>query len=342
MCFRLFRVLLGGVVLFGNVLWADPFENEFSRSNRIYGPGQAKQESMEREMSHSHGIGCLCLGCQENRMAVRRQEEERQRQDVQQQFEKPSGQVKSLPRYDLETGMRVAIRNVQLQNIPVSVGNVVAELERMQRRNDVALPYSYDVTMRFSSSGKSKVRRKLNASQARLKSQMEQMIANILSGGRDEQGSTGEQVEQRKDRFPIKEFFGQKIGSIYNAGKGQKFVLFDPPEKVGRLDNYAIRLSARENRIILISAECTVPSRQEAVDEQSSLRKQLESFYRRNMEPYEDKLGNVNYSLGFNIDGSGDAHREVLLCISERDSGGWRVSMDLYDNDLYRIEMERQ
>lgn len=286
-----------------------------------------KEELRARNLDFDHGMTCNCSDCI------------RIRCEADSLPEMNGGKVvKPLPRYDLLAAIKVAVKNVQIQNVVLSVENVVAELERMQRRNDVALPYSYDVSMKFSSSGKSRVRRRLNPSQAKLKAQVEQMIANVLV---EEQGAERARTQQNKQKrvtFPIKNFLGQQIGATY-SGSNQKYVVFEPPEKIGRLDRYEIRLSTSEGRIIRIGAECVVQSRVEACAEQKALKKQLEDFYKRSMEQYEDQ-GNVDYSLGFNVDDSGDAHREILLCISECKDGGWRVSMALYDNDLFRKEME--
>lgn len=329
--------LLAFFVITAGPAFAGLYDNSLSRIEPLLPAGQARTELLDRELSQSHGINCMCTACEEVRRRVSRLNDEEGELDS-------SGQAKVPPRYALQTGIRVAIQNVRLQNIALSVGSVMAELERMERRNDVALPYAYDVSMQFRSSGsslkRSKVKRRLTPGQAKFREQTENMVANIMNEELGVQKSEALIAKGVKRRFPIKTFFGQKIGAKYIGEGDQTFIGFNPPEKVGCLDTYLFRVSKQGRRIIMITAKCAVQTCAEAKTEQASLRKRLEDYYKRSMEPYEDKSGDMHYSLGFDVDESGEAHREILLCVREKKDGSWSVSMSLFDNDLFKVEVE--
>lgn len=84
--------------------------------------------------------------------------------------------VETPARYQLMEGIDVAINNVMKKGKTASIGNVLKELEEMQRAHDVKLPYSYDAKFTCNSRGKSKASYKLSKENQRRKTEFEAVV----------------------------------------------------------------------------------------------------------------------------------------------------------------------
>ena len=84
--------------------------------------------------------------------------------------------VNTPARYQLMEGIDVAINNVMKKGKAASIGNVLKELEEMQRAHDVKLPYSYDAKFTCNSRGKSKASYKLSKENQRRKTEFEAVV----------------------------------------------------------------------------------------------------------------------------------------------------------------------
>ena len=84
--------------------------------------------------------------------------------------------VETPARYQLMEGIDVAINNVMKKGKAASIGNVLKELEEMQRAHDVKLPYSYDAKFTCNSRGKSKASYKLSKENQRRKTEFEAVV----------------------------------------------------------------------------------------------------------------------------------------------------------------------
>ena len=84
--------------------------------------------------------------------------------------------VETPARYQLMEGIDVAINNVMKKGKAASIGNVLKELEEMQRAHDVKLPYSYDAKFTCNSRGKSKASYRLSKENQRRKTEFEAVV----------------------------------------------------------------------------------------------------------------------------------------------------------------------
>ena len=84
--------------------------------------------------------------------------------------------VETPARYQLMEGIDVAINNVMKKGKTASIGNVLKELEEMQRAHEVKLPYSYDAKFTCNSRGKSKASYKLSKENQRRKTEFEAVV----------------------------------------------------------------------------------------------------------------------------------------------------------------------
>ena len=84
--------------------------------------------------------------------------------------------VETPARYQLMEGIDVAINNVMKKGKTASIGNVLKELEEMQRAHDVKLPYSYNAKFTCNSRGKSKASYKLSQENQRRKTEFEAVV----------------------------------------------------------------------------------------------------------------------------------------------------------------------
>ena len=84
--------------------------------------------------------------------------------------------VETPARYQLMEGIDVAINNVMKKGKTASIGNVLKELEEMQRAHDVKLPYSYNAKFTCNSRGKSKASYKLSKENQRRKTEFEAVV----------------------------------------------------------------------------------------------------------------------------------------------------------------------
>ena len=84
--------------------------------------------------------------------------------------------VETPARYQLMEGIDVAINNVMKKGKTASIGNVLKELEEMQRAHYVKLPYSYDAKFTCNSRGKSKASYKLSKENQRRKTEFEAVV----------------------------------------------------------------------------------------------------------------------------------------------------------------------
>ena len=84
--------------------------------------------------------------------------------------------VETPARYQLMEGIDVAINNVMKKGKTASIGNVLKELEEMQRAHDVKLPYLYDAKFTCNSRGKSKASYKLSKENQRRKTEFEAVV----------------------------------------------------------------------------------------------------------------------------------------------------------------------
>lgn len=60
--------------------YGDWYGQRDSRDQNLYPPRRDRAETENREMSRTHGLGCMCQGCERARDDVRRREEAARRE----------------------------------------------------------------------------------------------------------------------------------------------------------------------------------------------------------------------------------------------------------------------
>ena len=93
--------------------------------------------------------------------------------------------VKAPPRNDLWDGVDKAIRNVKMMYGSVNLQSVMNELENMAKRNEIRLPYSYEVRWSASVNGNGGTyhhkKKKLNSENRQRKAEFERQVAQRIA-----------------------------------------------------------------------------------------------------------------------------------------------------------------